>query len=79
MPNSTSPYLPSQRDLRRTLEQMAWHFSPDKTTMRALVECTIAIVADDPFNRQRLPIDEALFLTMRRAFQDEFSRARVNL
>jgi hypothetical protein len=65
----------SDEALQRVLEQLAWHFTPDEATKRALMKRTISLMADDPFKRSKLPIDDALFLTMRHAFCTEFRRA----
>lgn len=73
MIDARSPSVPPHDELRRALEQMAWHFSADEQTKRALVEWTITLMAEDPFKRANLPVDEALFLTMGRAYNSEFS------
>jgi hypothetical protein len=65
----------SDENLQRVLEQLAWHFTPDAATKRALIERTISLMADDPFKRANLSIDDALFLTMRQAYCTEFRSA----
>jgi hypothetical protein len=74
MIDARSPSVSLEDELRHSLEQLAWHFSADEQTKRALIERTITLMAEDPFRRAGLPIDEALFLTMGRVYNAEFSR-----
>ena len=75
--DALSPTVHSDDALARTLEQLAWHFTPDPATKRALIESTITLMAEDPFTRANMPIEEALFITMGRAFNNEFKRPKI--
>jgi hypothetical protein len=79
MIDALSAPVPTDDELTRALEQLAWHFSPDPATKRALIDRTIMLIAEDPFTRANMAIEEALFITMGRAFNKEFSRSQSRL